>query len=360
MKRFLTAATLTLSVFAMPAFAQSCGGTYVVKRGESLSLIADRQYKDVGKWTAIHSANLSLIGENPNALRAGMKLRLSFIDGFPVGLEGEAQAVVATEAAAAPAPRAAPSGRKLEQTLNVVTGSDFAPFVHPGLDNDGLVTEIVVRSMKASTAAENYKLHWVNDWASHLDPLLSNAMMDMGFPWSLPDCSKRPDYFRCSDYLHSESLFEFLVPLFVNKNNPIPFAQDDDMIGRTLCRPAGYYIFDLDRPDRLWVTDNKITLKRPQSVRECFQMLVDGEVDGVTLNEFTGRSMMNTMNIKDTVEINQGRPIAITGLHMLVSKDHPNAEAVIEIFNKGLQEIKDAGDYQSIVDRHMTNIWADF
>ena len=59
MKRFLTAATLTLSVFAMPAFAQSCGGTYVVKRGESLSLIADRQYKDVGKWTAIHSANLS-------------------------------------------------------------------------------------------------------------------------------------------------------------------------------------------------------------------------------------------------------------------------------------------------------------
>jgi polar amino acid transport system substrate-binding protein len=108
------------------------------------------------------------------------------------------------------------------------------------------------------------------------------------------------------------------------------------------------------------VTDNKITLKRPQSVRECFQMLVDGEVDGVTLNEFTGRSMMNMMNIKDTVEINQGRPIAITGLHMLVSKDHPNAEAVIEIFNNGLQEIKDAGDYQSIVDRHMTNVWADF
>ena len=100
---------------------------------------------------------------------------------------------------------------------------------------------------------------------------------------------KSPDYFRCSDYLHSESLFEFLVPLFVNKNNPIPFAQDDDMIGRTLCRLAGYYIFDLDRPDRLWVTDNKITLKRPQSVRECFQMLVDGEVDVVTLNEFTGR-----------------------------------------------------------------------
>ncbi|MDB4197112.1 hypothetical protein N9777_02350 [Ascidiaceihabitans sp.] len=126
-------------------------------------MIADRQYKEVGKWTAIHSENLSLIGENPNALRAGMKLRLSCIDGFPVGMEGGTQAVIATETAAAPAPRAAPSGRKLEQNLNVLTGSDFAPFVHSGLDNDGLVTEIVVRLMRASTAAENYKLHWVND-----------------------------------------------------------------------------------------------------------------------------------------------------------------------------------------------------
>ena len=126
-------------------------------------MIAGRQYKEVGKWTAIHSENLSLIGENPNALRAGMKLRLSCIDGFPVGIDGRTQAVITTETAGAPAPRAAPSGRKLEQTLIVLTGSDFAPFVHPGLDNDGLLTEIVVRSIRASTAAEKYELHCVND-----------------------------------------------------------------------------------------------------------------------------------------------------------------------------------------------------
>jgi len=119
-----------------------------------------------------------------------MKLRLRCIDRFLVGLEGSTPVAVRSKLATAPALRAAPSGRKLEQTLNVVTGSDFALFVHPDLDNDGLVTEIVVHSMKASTTADNYKLHRVNDWASHLGPLLSNAMMDIGFPWSLSDCSK--------------------------------------------------------------------------------------------------------------------------------------------------------------------------
>lgn len=358
MNRFLSAASVALSVFAAPVLAQGCGGTYEVKGGDSLSVIADRFYKDVGKWTAIHTSNIGTIGENPNALRIGMALRLTCIDGLPTGLEGSAPVV---DQAAATAPiRVAVGGRKLEQTLNVVTGGDFAPFVDPGLDNDGLVTEVVVRAMQASTAADNYKLHWVNDWSSHLDPLLSNAMMDMGFPWSLPDCSKRPDYYRCADFLHSESLFEFLVPLFVNKSNPIPFATDDDMIGRTLCRPAGFYVFDLDRPDRLWITDEKITLEQPATVRECFQMLLDGEVDGVTINEFTGRAAINSMNVKDSIEINQGRPIAITGLHVLVSKDHPNAEAVIGIFNQGLEQIKKSGDYQAIVDRHMGRIWSDF
>ena len=62
-----------------------------------------------------------------------MKLRLRCIDRFLVGLEGSTPVAVRSKLATAPALRAAPSGRKLEQTLNVVTGSDFALFVHPWL-----------------------------------------------------------------------------------------------------------------------------------------------------------------------------------------------------------------------------------
>lgn len=361
MKRILTAAALALSAFALPAAAQTCGGLYSVKRGDSLSLIADAQYKDVAKWSAIHSGNIALIGENPNAIRVGMKLRLSCIDGLPTGLQGGTPVAQAATPTVTPAPQpAARSGRKLEQTLNLVTAGDYAPFTDKNLENDGLITEVVNAAMLSAQGEGEYKIHWVNDWSSHLDPLMTNAMMDMAFPWYQPDCKGSPDLFRCQNFLFSDPMFEMLILLFVDKSRPIAFSKDADIEGRTLCRPAGYFTHDLDRADRRWITDKKIVLKQPRSVKECFEMLLKGEVDAVAMNEFTGRATMKSMEIKDKVEVVQGRPVSIEGLHVLVHKEHPNAADLMATINDGLTAIKASGEYQQVIDRHLTKIWADF
>ena len=359
MKRFLTAATLALSALAAPVVAQTCGGVYTIKRGDSLSLIADSQYKDVGKWTAIHSANIATIGENPNAIRVGMKLRLSCIDGLPAGLEGGTSVTQAAVTTAAVKP-VARSGRKLEQTLNLVTAGDYAPFTDKNLENGGLITEVVNAAMAAAQGDSEYKIHWVNDWSSHLDPLMSNAMMDMAFPWYQPDCNGSPDNYRCANFHFSEPMFEMLILLFVDKSRPIAFSRDSDIEGRTLCRPAGYFTHDLDRADRRWISNEKITLKQPVTMKECFDLLSNGEVDAVAVNEFTGRSTIKTLGIKDQVEVVQGRPVSIEGLHVLVHKEHPNAADLIATINDGLTAIKASGQYQSTIDRHLTKIWADF
>ncbi len=359
MKRFLGAAAVALAASAVSAAAQGCGGVYTVVGGDSLSLIADKHYKNVSKWTEVHRNNLSVIGENPNALRIGMKLRLGCIDGLPVGLEGAAAPQPAT--ALAPAPAVAPTPRrKLEQTINIVTAGDFAPFTDQTLENEGLITDVVNTAMAKSSSADTYRVHWVNDWSSHLDPLMSSAMMDMAFPWYKPDCAGSPDNYRCQNFHFSDPMFEMLILLFVDKTRPIPFAQDSDIEGRTLCRPAGYFTHDLDRADRRWISDGKITLKQPTTVQACFDMLVAGEVDAVAMNEFTGRAAIKSLDLKDRVEVVQGRPISIEGLHVLVHKDHPDADALLATINGGLDVIKGTGDYQQVIDRHMTKIWADF
>jgi len=356
MKRFLGAAAVALAASAVGAAAQSCGGIYTVKRGDSLSVIADRQYKNATKWTEVHRNNLSVIGENPDTLRVGMELRLGCIDGLPTGLAG-ATAPVQT---ASVAPAAAPTRRKLEQAVNIVTAGDFAPFTDQALENEGLIADVVHSAMKRSQAAGTYRVHWVNDWSSHLDPLMTSAMMDMAFPWYKPDCAGSPDNFRCQNFHFSDPMFEMLILLFVDKSRPIPFAQDSDIEGRTLCRPAGYFTHDLDRADRRWISEGKITLKQPQTVKGCFDMLVAGEVDAVAMNEFTGRAAIKSLGLKDRVEVVQGRPVSIEGLHVLVHKDHPQADALLSTINGGLDAIKVSGEYQQVIDRHMSNIWADF
>ncbi|WP_147103708.1 transporter substrate-binding domain-containing protein [Tateyamaria sp. syn59] len=353
MKRFLGAVALVLAATATTVAAQACGGVYTVKRGDSLSLIADQQYKNASTWTEVHRNNVSVIGENPNSIRAGMELRLGCIDGLPKGLPGGA-AVVATTA------EAKPTRRKLEQSINIVTAGDFAPFTDQALENEGLITDVVRTAMQSSQSANNYKVHWVNDWSSHLDPLMTNAMMDMAFPWYKPDCAGSPDNYRCTNFHFSDPMFEMLILLFVDKTRPIPFAQDSDIEGRTLCRPAGYFTHDLDRADRRWISDAKITLKQPQTVKGCFDMLVAGEVDAVAMNEFTGRAAIKDLGLKDRVEVVQGRPISIEGLHVLVHKEHPQADALLSTINGGLDAIKLSGAYQQVIDRHMSKIWAGF
>ena len=124
--------------------------------------------------------------------------------------------------------------------------------------------------------------------------------------------------------------------LFVDVQRPLRFREDADIIGKTLCRPKGYYTHDLDKDERNWLADGKITLEQPVSVADCFEMLLAGQVDAVALNEFTGRKAMKDLALQNSVDIVQSRPLSIEGLHVVVHKSHPDAEALLSTINSGL------------------------
>jgi nucleoid-associated protein YgaU len=62
-----------------PVVAQSSPSTdtadYIVQPGDTLRSIADSVYGDADQWPRIYDANRELIGPDPDALQAGMRLR---------------------------------------------------------------------------------------------------------------------------------------------------------------------------------------------------------------------------------------------------------------------------------------------
>lgn len=329
--------------------AQACGGTYAVVRGDTLSEIANELYDDARKWSVIYTTNRSGIGESPDRVQAGQKLELPCINGLPL-FDGSIAAVLPTATVSQPI--------GVTQPLRLLTAGDFAPFTDPSLEGGGMITEIVDASMSNAGLAE-YSINWVNDWSSHLNPLLSSAMLDAGFPWYRPDCDGDPGNDRCENFYFSEPMLEILILLFTSTSKPIAFASDDDMIGKTLCRPAGYSTHDLDKNGRNWIRDAKITLAQPDTVADCFVMLTEGRVDAVALNEFTGRNAIKDLELDGLVAPMQSRPLSIEGLHVLVHKNHPNADAVMEAINTGLSTIKENGVYQQVINRHLSRIWSE-
>ena len=359
MRYAICGAVLALAgMFGGAALAQGCGGNYTVRPGDSLSGIADSQYKDVGKWTAIHSANLDKIGENANSIRVGMKLRLRCIDGLPTGLAGATDV-----AAAAPAPAplvVAPGNAATRRKINILTGGDFWPFTDKAMPNGGILADVVQAAMEAADPAQGFAIHWVDDWASHHEPLLSNAFLDIGFPWYQPDCDADPETYRCANLIFSESMFEVLMLLFVDRDRPFAFNSDADMQGKVICRPKGYSTYIFDQQGRNWLQGGVITLETAASPGECLRLLTEGAVDGVVLNEFLGRRKIAELGLSDRVVVAQGQPISIDGNHMVAHKSHPQGREFLEVFEKGLAKIKEDGTYRKIIDAHMSRVWAGF
>lgn len=357
MTRALSFCLIVLAIaFGGRADAQSCGGTYVVRPGDSLSLIADRLYRNAAMWSVIHRENIAAIGPSPNAISVGMRLTLSCIDGRPTGLEGGRE-VAAVDTGLVTPVTVRPGTASGRNRINLLTGGDYAPFTDRQWHNGGLITDIVDHAMRKADPERGYAIHWVNDWSAHLDPLLSNALLDMGFPWYLPDCTVMPDIPSCRDFLASDSMFETLMLVFASARNPIRFETDEDIVGKSICRPAGLMTFDLDGEGRRWLREGRIRLVQPRSVEDCFRMVANGEADILSLSEFIGRAAMKELGYEDRITV-LPRPLSIVGTHVLVHKTHPQAEELLELVNGGLRAIREDGTYQRIVEEHMTRIWA--
>ena len=182
-------------------------------------------------------------------------------------------------------------------------------------------------------------------------------MLDMGFPWLQPDCKKNPDNFRCANFHFSDPMFEMLVLLFIDTSRPLRFREDADIHGKTLCRPAGYFNHDLDRADRQWISKGLITLVLAESPDACFELLMQGKVDGVTLNEFLDWTKVKDLGLKGAVEPLK-RPLSIEGLHVIISKKHWRGTTHLYRFNAGLQELQKSKRYDEIVSKHLGIFWS--
>ena len=353
----LLAALMLSSNMASAADSISCGGKYTVQEGDTLSDVAERTYGLSNKWTLIYYANQKQFGNEP-LLAPGNQISIPCL---------KAAETVKVEPAAAATGEKKPEKiqiSRIDADINLLTADDYRPFTDRALPAGGLITDVVQRGFKElekSGKAPKFKISWVNDWSSHLNPLLSDKVFDMGFPWFKPPCEHyneldEPAQFRCDKFFFSKPVFEILVVFFTVNDTTFEFATDDEVIGKRICRPGGYFTFDLDKDGRNWVKDEKITLIRPQSVDECFRMLLDGEVDAIALNEFTGRAAMKKNKLEERVTVIE-RPISLEALSVIIAKTHPRARTYLHYINSAIERLRKNGEYRKIVDEHLSKFW---
>ena len=325
-----------LMTLAWNGAALACQPDYVVADGDTLFTIAEANLGDVTKWSLIFYNNPGLEGGDLMNVPAGSTLAIPCPEG--------------TVRAPDPTPL-----QQADAEMVLVTGSNYAPFTDRGWPGEGMLTEVVNAALENSPSPVPYAITWENDWSKHLN-LLAESDLDMGFPWFRPDCRQTPNEFRCKNFHFSEPLVDLVILLFARADNPIAFAQDSDLHGKTLCRPAGYFTHDLEQEGRNWITNGLVKLEQPATPDDCFRLLMEGSVDAVAVNEFLGVQKMFELGLTEKV-VPLTNPLSVQGLHVVISKRHWRGTTHLYRFNAGLAELKKTARYNEIVSRHLSLFW---
>ncbi len=110
--RWLIAAVLLSAavwIDVQAAHAQSCGGDYTIKEGESLADISARVYGSSSQWPLIFYANQDRMGANASMLVPGLSIRIPCMSGQSPSASHAPAAGTPTPSAATPAPVPAPA-----------------------------------------------------------------------------------------------------------------------------------------------------------------------------------------------------------------------------------------------------------
>ncbi len=324
-----------LSLMLSPAFAQPAPDdgvavadapattpgerTYVVKKGDSLSRIARKFYGNSVLWQPILTANADRVKAKGRLIFPGTTLVIPDLNAEP-----ETFVVNAT----------APTDRPM---MAVVTGNDYAPFTDKGLPQGGLFTDLVRVAMdRAGFDTEIEFLPW--DYAMRAT---RKGTFKASFPWY--DTTDRRE-----DLWYSRPVYEVLVVVYHKAGAPLEFAGIDDLDGLNLCRPEGYFDDDI----RAKVEAGSIVRTAPDTPADCFEALVKGDVDVVSLSAMVGNGEIIKLGFENDIEVAE-TPLAIRPLHVVYPKFDARSRGTMGKVNVALTAMEKDGTMARIIEKHL-------
>ncbi|MCU0905399.1 MAG: LysM peptidoglycan-binding domain-containing protein [Tabrizicola sp.] len=339
-------AGLVLLVPVMAAAQDACT-TYTVKEGDSLGSIAQAAYGSFN-YQMIFNANREAIANNPNSLPVGLQLVLPCEDGR-LTPDTELSAVI--EAETEKEAEARDPNRPYLPPLKFVTANDWKPFTDESLAGGGIYVRMAATAMRRGGNDRDFKIAYVDDWGAHIATLLPSNAFDMSIAWSKPDCS-RLDLLgefavtMCTEFEFSLPVYEVAYAYNTLKDSKYAGARAfSDYLGARICRPEGWPTSDLEVEG---LAEPAVTFVRPKSPMECAEMLLAGTVDLYSLEVETTTANFEELGATDKVELNPALATFNTH-HLVISKSNPRAAEYLEIVNRGLQEMRESGEWYDIV-----------
>ena len=345
----IAAAALAVALpvsFPDAAEAQEACSVYTVKSGDSLGEIANTAYGTFD-YQQVFNANRNII-VNPNTLEVGTVLQLPCEDGNLPNAATAQEIIQQNEARQA---AQAKTSSSFEPPMKIVSANGWAPFVGEQFEGGGMLVRLATTALNRGGNAREYTVSFVDDWASHTETLLPLGAFDISIAWYMPDCSKIDLLSagmkkRCTDLDGSLPIYESVVGFYALQGSDYDGVRNfSDYAGARICRPEGWYTFDLEEKGLI---EPVVTMVFPKSLNECFEMMLEGEVDVVPTEIENGAAIALELGVNDKV-VQNPYLTNFLNLSFVTHKTNPRGRVYLAMLNRGLTEMRESGEWYAII-----------
>ncbi|WP_409526149.1 substrate-binding periplasmic protein [Nitrincola sp. MINF-07-Sa-05] len=221
------------------------------------------------------------------------------------------------------------SHAQASQTVTFASG-EWEPYQGEALDAGGPAAKVVSEAFASQGWTVKYQYL---PWARGLEETKATGL-DGTFLYSY-------NAERNKDFIYSEPVIELETVVFYWNERPLSWKNPEDLKGKTLGAVVAYeYGFVTEEAgyklDRVGVPENN------------YRKLQAGRVDGVMEEIQVGLSLARAVGVADSMSYDP-QPIKAVPYHLIVSRAHPQAQAIIDTFNAGLEHLKSTGRLNEIL-----------
>lgn len=217
------------------------------------------------------------------------------------------------------------------RSINLVSGPDYAPYVSDELPEGGVVTEVVKRVFsEMGYHAELFFFPWNRGYQRVL-----NVQSDATFPYAWGAD-------RAEQFLYSRAVNRVTIRVFMHRDAAFDFTEANDLEGLSYCQPLGYQT----EPELRYMIEQKQLVRyEARDMDGCFEMLSAKRVDFVVSNDLVGWSAAQRAigNAAEQTVVTADEPFRAISEYLIISKQHPQAEILIETFNIAYEALLEAG-----------------
>ena len=233
------------------------------------------------------------------------------------------------------------------QTKITISTGEYAPFSGVNLKNDGFVNQVISEAFALNDIkVEFIYLPWRRAYNS-----AKNGDYDASSFWFLSE--ERQKDFLMSDPVSNDPL----VLIQSTKSDVINWDKIEDLSGRSIGYTSGFTY-----PDNLMdaITKGDIKGQTAQDDRGSMKKILVNRVELFVISQtvaYTLAQELTNENFDNNFMVSGKALKDVTG-HLAISRNGKNnPEELLRIFNKAIQQLRDSGRYQELLDQLKNNYY---